>query len=223
MTRVPDGLNRKVIRSVVCLLALFLTIGMAPASAGAILYTSGNSNTNLGGPAISGGTSTTDAFILASAASVTEVTFYAWEHDTTRVPMTSVDWSITGDAFGGTIYASGTATPVADAFVTCPLGPCDGTLRSETFSIAALSLGAGTYWLQLQNAAASGTHQFTWDVANPSPSTAYVEQGAGGMAPWSAEVFQIKGDTTTTPEPGSFGLLAAGVVGIATLRRRASR
>ena len=219
--RVSEGPGVKVVASIVSLLALFLTMGVRPASAGTILYDNGAYTRVIGPPGINGGYSTTDSFVLSTAANVTSVTLFVWEHSDPAYngsAVTSVGWSITSSAFGGATYASGTATPT-DAWAAWAYGPAGhDNLRSETFSIPSLPLGAGTYWLQIQNGVA-GSDVLTWDSIGGA-SQAYTESPSANIMPWDSEAFQVLGDPTGTPEPGSFGLLAAGVLGMAALLRR---
>ena len=207
-------------------LALLLTIGMAPASTG-VLYDNGPHGDNPGGVGINYSTTTTDSFILSSAANVTGVTFFVreeFEAQSGGNPVTSVDWSITSGAFSGATYGSGTAA-TTDAFLSS-FNPGHGfeVLRSESFSIPIAGLSPGTYWLQLANAVASDGKPLDWDV-NSGASLADVMIPSGSIFSESSEAFQILGDENTgTPEPGSFGLLAAGVLGMAgLLRRRTAR
>jgi len=220
-SQVSHASRRKAAVSAVFLSTLCLTIGAAPASAG-ILYDNGTYNRVLGGPGINQGTSTADSFVLSGAAVVTGVTFYAWEHSSSNYngdPITSVGWAITSGPFSGSTYASGTAAPT-DAFVTFPYGPPGyDNLRSETISIPSLGLSAGTYWLQLLNATASG-EVLTWDDVTSVSSQGYVMLSGGSTRPESSGPFQVLGDTTGAPEPGSLGMLATGVLGMAALLRR---
>ena len=62
----------------------------------------------------------------------------------------SVDWSITSDEFGGTTYGSGTAS-LSSSFVSSNQYGYD--IDKLSASIPDVALGAGTYWLNLANAA----------------------------------------------------------------------
>jgi hypothetical protein len=205
----------KVAVSAISLLILFFAIGVAPASAG-ILYDNGAyGGTTARG--ISYGLAIANSFVLSSAATVTDVNFVAWtaaNGDT----MTAVDWLITSAALGGSTLASGTAAPTKTFITTGPGTFSNMDIDYELFSIPDLGLGAGTYWLQLQNASAPSGNYFYWDQ-NSGPSQA--KSSAAGYIP--SETFQILGDADTVPEPSTFGLLGTGVLGMAALLRRRIR
>jgi MYXO-CTERM domain-containing protein len=58
-----------------------------------------------------------------------------------------------------------------------------------------------------------------WDISGASQG--HTKSLSGSVLLESSEAFQILGDESTgAPEPGSFGLLAAGVLGMAGLLRR---
>jgi hypothetical protein len=214
-------------------LALLAAIGSLPAMADSTLYdntgpTSGGHSDN-GAFLINGGYAISDSFTLASNSTLTGVSLI--EFLTRGDTLTSVDWAITGTAFGGSTYGSGTAVSVTTG---ADLGayPNGGgyELYQESFSLSGLSLAAGTYYLQLQNAVTSQNQDTYWDVSNGLSDaaingngySAFDLNGYGGYSGTNSETFQIMGnaDTSATPEPSSFLLLGSGLAGLAGVIKR---
>jgi hypothetical protein len=166
--------------------------------------------------------SVSDSFTLASGATANGVNFGVWlfPQDT----ITGVDWAIGTGPFG-TNYGSGTAS--------VSLGSTSGNgiydVGSASFSLPNIALGAGTYYLTLQNAVSRGGDPVYWDE-NDGPGIDAWENADGhlsgncaannGGSGTCAESFQILGDTSAIPEPTTFALLGAGLLAAAGLRRR---
>ena len=112
---------------------------------------------------------------------------YVWEFP--GDVLTSVDWSITSEPFGGTVYGSGTVSGsnLKDAFISTNQFGYD----IDKISATGLSAGAssGTVWLNLQNATVPSGDPVFWDE-NSGPSQAY--ESAVGTIP--SEAFDINGD-----------------------------
>lgn len=188
-----------------------LSGGLLAASAAQadVLYNNSPLNGNIDSYGISSGYSAADSFTLSSAATVTGVDFGVWNliGDVT----TSVDWSIVTSPTGGSVVASGTAGVVATS-----LGNNGGfDLYTDTISIPDVSLAAGSYWIELQNAG-SGSGTVAWDV-NDGPSSAW--DNIDGYVT-ASNAFDIKGTETPVPEPVTVALLGGGLLGLAGLRRR---
>src|ERR1700733_2950649 len=138
-----------------------LAVAVVPASAD--LYSNGPINGTLSAWEICCGESISDSFGLSSASTVTGVDFGAWTYPGDFV--TSVQWSIgttPGDSSSG--FGVGNTT---DTFFSNN-GNFD--VDSDSFSTGSISLGAGTYYLTLQNATtAEGNGNPTyWDINNGS-------------------------------------------------------
>ncbi|MES2176999.1 MAG: PEP-CTERM sorting domain-containing protein [Gemmatimonadota bacterium] len=141
----------------------------------------------------------------------------------------SVTWSIlanNGGALGSALFG-GVASVTGVATGTC----CNGYVTNEDeFSVGAISLAAGTYWLQLSDA--TNSFAYYWETATPSGSSSYQDRqwtqpdrfGGGESASQNENAFQLLSNTTedATPEPASVILMATGllVVGAARFRRR---
>jgi hypothetical protein len=200
------------------LAALLFAIGVAPASAGILYDNAGPSTGTTDAWGISFGISTADSFALSYAATIAGANFDVWVRpgDT----LASVDWIIASDPFGSTTYAFGTATGITQTPLSLQIDGYD--VDTESFVIPNLSLTAGTYWLLLQNAVVSNGDHIYWDQSD-GPSQAWNSDygylsgytGACNSPCTYSETFQI-----LTPEPASFGLLAMGLLALATLRRR---
>ena len=148
-----------------------------------------------------------DSFTLGSPATLTGAQIGLWviPGDTP----TSVDWSIGSAAFGSDI-SSGTAG-LSNAFQYNNVYGYD--ILELTFSLSGV-LGAGTYWLTLQNATSSSGDPVYWDQ-NSGPSSA--QENTLGVIP--SESFQVYG-AGSVPEPSTICLLGIGMVGLAGYCRR---
>lgn len=190
---------------------------LAQTASASVLYDNGPINGNLAGWTINDGQAIGDSFTLSTAAIVGGVTFGVLSDPGDTV--SQIDWGIT-DVYGA-VVVDGTAAVTSGA-ATPGLGGLD--VRTDSFTIGALSLGAGTYYLWLQNAA-SGDLVY-WDV-NGGPSSAYyatsgvfvgeVPHYGGGTG---SNTFQILSGTAV-PEPAGWVLMALGFGGLgAGLRAR---
>ena len=199
------------------LILVCLALAVIPAVAQDTLYDNGKVNGTTDAWTINFGYIVSDTFNLSSAATVKDFHFWVWEFPGDKA--LSVDWSITSQEFGGTTYGSGTAA-VSDVFISAnQYGYNVDRLDVSGLNVA---LGAGTYWLNLQNAVTQGGNPLYWDE-NSGPSQA--SESALGTIP--SEAFYITGSsgssTTTsgqTPEPTSIMLFGSGILGLAGILRR---
>jgi hypothetical protein len=221
----------------VLFLCLVGALAVVPASADTTLYdntgpTSKGLFGNLG-YTIKSPWEVADSFTLASNSTLTSVNFLAWL--TEGDAMTNVDWLITeyrfGYSSGGNTYGSATAS-VTDTYTGKQLYGSDD-LDQESFSLPGLSLAAGTYYLQLQNAVTMNGDPVSWDDSDgpsyaaralgPNDSFAHglKDDGTNPIPGSNSETFQIIGNAeSATPEPSSFLLLGGGLLGLASLLKR---
>jgi hypothetical protein len=209
-----------------CLPLLFCAL-IAPA---ALLYDNGPISGIADALFIQQGSQATNSFILSSDANVTGITFGTWTLSGETV--TAVDWSITADPFNGLPIYSGTAAVFSVfQFQNTQFSPVNYDIDISSFSVPSLALGAGTYWLQLENAVASGGGNAFWDQNGGSSSAFYNSADFDGVLTLSATrsaPFQILGDTSGAsgvPEPNSFALGGSGFLLLAAgaLRRKLNR
>ena len=202
-----------------------MTIACAPAPA-AVLYNSGPSATdpyNVIAYTISDPYAVANSFTLGGPATITGINFAAWISEET---LQSVDWAITTSPFGGLTLASGTATSFTSTGVPPPSGLGFWIVTTEEFSIAALAVAGGTYWLQLGHALATneGTPVF-WDQADPSGSGQQTESGVLLPDSPGTQTFQILGsrEVAETPLPAALPLFATGLGALGLLGWRRKR
>lgn len=201
-------------------LALALLLAAAPASAG-VLYDNGPVDGTVSAWTINFGFAVADSFDLSGDSTITGVNLALWAYpgDT---PLT-VDWAITTDPLGPAVPGgSGTANLINNV---PSVGGFGYDVFQDSFAIPDLALGAGTYWLELQNAVVDSGNPLYWDI-NDGPSVAW-ENSIGNVANniepgTDSETFQIMGTSgAATPEPGSMLLLGAGLLLAGCLRRKA--
>jgi|ERR1039458_6172872 hypothetical protein len=223
---------------------LLLALVAVPASAG-VVWDNTNSfinNFNVDAWTINSGFAVADSFTFGSNTNVQGVDFWVWEFAPPTGghadDMTQVDWAIVNNDGGGNPFAGSTI----DSGTVSTSGLFAGTngfgydVYEESFATGGVALGAGTYWLILQNAVSSSGNLIYWDQSD-GPSAAYENTigdltNCGGTsdspdAPGTtcSETFDLTGTSdVTTPEPGSLMLFGSGMLLLAgALRRKASR
>jgi PEP-CTERM motif len=166
-----------------------------------------------------------DTFTLGAPATVVGVQFDSW-----TVPgdiVQSVDWVIWDllpNTGGNGIVAAGNAAVSSVHYVVNLTG---FDINIDRFSIPALSLTAGVYWLELFNAQTDGGTLVGWDATQNSQSL--FANSSGAQSPNTFEILGPDPDrggppAGGVPEPATWALLIAGFgsVGVALRRSRAS-
>jgi hypothetical protein len=93
-------------------------------------------------------------------------------------------------------------------------------IYEESISITSLTLAAGTYWFELQNAVSAEGGLVLWDDSN-GPSSAVWSNNGTYEFPGPSNTFQILGDDESpVPEPSSLLLLGSGLAWLAGLIKR---
>ncbi len=206
----------------------FLALAASPAFAQQDLYDNGPTNGTTDAWNISSGYVVSDAVNAylkidgrPGASTSKQDVFAVWEFP--GDVMTSVKWSYTSLANGGTVYASGTASGnnLTDQFVSSNQFGYDIDLI--TISGLNVTLPEGTFWLNLQDAVVPSGDPVFWDEnsgvgCNGNNRTCPSEAFDSAVGTIPSEAFTIEG--TRAPEPSSLMLLASGVLGLAGLLRR---
>jgi PEP-CTERM motif len=219
-------------------LALFcLAVAVVPASAQ--LYDNGPINGSTDAWTINFGYVVSDSFGCckggpggggpSGGGTMTGFEFGVWEYP--GDVMTSVDWSLTAQENGGTVFGSGTASGnnITDKFISVnQYGYNIDKITVTGLNITGLSFGS-TYWLNLQNAVVPSGDPVYWDE---NSGVGCGGTGGGANCPSSAsesavgtipsEAFTIDGTygSGTTPEPSSIMLFGSGILGVAGAMRR---
>jgi len=164
-------------------------------------------------------------FTLNSSTTVSGAVIGVWNQSGDS--LTSVDWRITTQSFGGTELASGTAA-VANQLVA----NSDGNAYSRaSFDLGdSLNLVAGTYWLELGNALTAQAGATYWDVIlsaswntmmkDPwSPPYLLTYQVGNEEVPASAS-FELVDSLSAVPEPSEWAAMSFGLLGIVWVVKR---
>ena len=216
------------LRIVLLTIILCLALAAVPASA-QVLYDDGPINGTTDAWTINYGYVVGDTFTLSANSTVGGFNFGVWEFP--GDVMTSVDWSITSQYDGGTVYGSGTANGknLTDQFIS--LNQYGYNIDKSTVSNLNVPLSSGTtYWLNLQNASVPSGNPVYWDENSGLGCTGDDGHGGGcpsmasngGIGTIPAESFDINGTGGggTTPEPSSILLFGSGMLGLAGVLRR---
>jgi PEP-CTERM motif len=207
-------------------LCLALNAGLA---VGQVLYSNGPINGKGNAYDFDGGLAVSDTFALAGKSNITGFDLGVWvvQGDT---PLTA-NWSITSNAFGGTVYASGISSFTNVFHNSWTQGQLSTVWNVyDSFVSLSMNVGAGTYWLNVTNGTSSHERGMFWDINSGVGCEGSDGQGADCPSlaqfnlagPIDSESFTIIG-TQATPEPGTLALLGTGVLGLSGYLRRRLR
>jgi hypothetical protein len=213
-------------RSARALAAAGLLASASSASA-TVIYDNGALNGSVGSFTIggSGGSyAISDSFVLNAAATIAGIDFGVWTFPSDVV--STVDWGITTTAgsFSDFLYG-GTATVVDGLSSLNSLG---WSIAVDSFSTGPVTLGAGVYYLVLQNAVATNSDAVYWDESDGLSSAA--QNIIGDLADYNrpdttgSESFQIiSSGGGIIPEPASWALTLIGFAGLGAALRVARK
>jgi hypothetical protein len=202
---------------------LALCLAAIPAMAQNDLYDNGAINGEIEGWTINFGFAVSDQFTLGGNSAVNGIQFGAWLFP--GDVLQSAEVSITSSEFGGTSYFDQTVNfTQSGCFSNGGFNVCN-----ESGSFGNVSLGAGSYWLNLANGVTSEGNPVYWDQNNGNslasessigtiPSESFTIMGSGTGA--TITTTTTGGGTSTTPEPSSIMLFGSGILGLAGVLRR---
>lgn len=171
--------NKVVFASLTILLGAILAFGSVPAFAGTTVYDNGLPNYN-DAWTINYGYSVADSFRLSAGTTVNHIDFWVVLFPGSNLQ--TVDWSIfTLGPRGSRIWGRGTATTTLES--VCWWYTCD---YEYGITFPAISLPAGTYWINFSNAVTSDQSPAYWEESG-GPSSAY--ENAVGTIP--SEAFDV--------------------------------
>ncbi len=147
-------------------------------------------------------------FALGSASTVSGFRFWTLSPS----PGTAVSWRVFADVAGTPdgLLGSGTAPLTTTGTGIFPLGAGAGERHVVDFSIGALALGAGTYWLELLDLTGGGSTAQFWETSSPVLGSGSVHTASGSAGAFDL-AFEVVGSVATVPEPATAALALTGL------------
>jgi PEP-CTERM motif len=160
-----------------------------------------------------------DTFTLPSPVEIYGVRFWAVQDDITSYTG-SIDWALYSDASGmpGSVLASGTSTPDAVATGVQVVGLNEFVYE---FPIDVVLSGSVPYWLALHNGPTSTipANDMFWETSNANSGISQTMDLSAPGQPW-VDNFTSLAFELEAPEPGTWVLVASGLLGGFLIRRR---
>jgi len=190
--------------SIAGLTALLLVCGGAGEAEAGLVYDNGPINGSAAARLINLGDTVTNSFTRTSPTTLASAQVGLWLE--LGDSPASVHWSIGTSKFASDVSSGTSSTTNVFQFTNTFFGQ-HFDIYESTFSLSA-TLGAGTYWLTLDNATTAGSLPLGWDQ-NDGPSTAF-----NNFGPIPSESFQLYDNRAAIPEPGSFVPMGLGALGL---------
>lgn len=191
-------------------LAAVTTFAAAAANADVLYDNHGPASHTVNAWTLGFGYEVSDSFNLAQASTLTGVSFDGWNNRGETA--TSVDWAIldaSPEVSGSTLFSgTGALSAVSTGDIGFGVYPID----TYSFTLPSLGLGAGTYWLKLDNA--QGASVTYWDQSG-GPSQSF-HSTVGEIA---SHTFTVTGSTGAVPEPATWALMLTGFLGAGAVLR----
>ena len=195
-----------------CLLTI--CIFALPAIAQSDLYDNGPINGTINAFTINFGFAVSDTFTLASASTVTGLSFGAWVEPGDILQ--SAEVSITSNEFGGTSVLRPEGQLHAERLRGQPVRP--QRLHRDQQRLLRSQPECWNVLVDSPEAASTLGHPVYWDDNN-GPSSASINT-IGTLPSESFTVLGTGSTTSSTPEPTSILLFGSGVIGVGALLRR---
>ena len=208
-------MNRLVLTAAICL-------GVAGALPGAVIFDNGGPNQVYG--VNMSAFQVAEDFTLGGTSDLTNIRFWTIQSAANDY-LGTLAWEVYADAPGspGSLLQSGTASPAAGVTGQSALG---GAYLEYVYDIpVSFQLGAGTYWVALNNSplnTVAPTEMLWSTTTNSTGGSSMYKDGQWVSAVYDL-AFRIDGTAVTSapvPEPGTFALLGGGLAFAALLRRR---
>jgi PEP-CTERM motif len=174
-------------------------------------------------------------FPVASAATLTNLEF--WDIEGPTAYNGSISWFIYSTVAGlpGTVLAQGSASTAGQITRTATVNTnvlgfaeYDDVINLTTsLTAGSLAVGPGTYWIGLHDGDISNIspfQDFYWETTANNATTFGVFDDLTTSPSWDTtsqeHAFNISGSgSLATPEPGTVAMLAAGIAGLALLKK----
>ena len=214
-------MKRSAILSLV-ILGLVGVLATVPASADDTLFNNIVTGTSYTSDAygISTYEQNTNSFTLSSSATITGAVLGLWLSPGDSA--TEVDWQIVPAVFATTNIAGGDSVIVSSTDMGSILED-SFEMWQVTFGIPDLTLGPGTYYLEIDNVNTVSSRGAGWDVSNGPNSTGYIRDLSPLPTSETFEILGNEGPSAVTPEPSSFLLLGSALAGLAGVIKRKLR
>ena len=193
-------------RKLIATVFFALVTCMSGGAMASVIYDSG-ADDSVNANFINNGFSVTGALVLSSAYTGTAFNFSGWTNSGDALQ--SADWAISSSPFGTALYSgTGAATTVQSQFTN----RYSFNQSIYQISLGNISLGAGNYYMQLNNAVTANRSDAYWGNSSIIGLNGYQ---TNAMAPWNGAPVTLITFNSTPETNTSFQLLGAGAGGVA--------